>query len=175
VIDRWFEDRSDWLRARGINPLDANWREQLLQLGREAAREFLHHFWNRWHDILDAGSGACVLRQRGLADIVARSLLHFDRERHVILDFVVLPNHIHLLASFPDDQAMLAQCQSWKHYTATSINRRLNQTGRFWQKDAFDHLVRSEQHEYLRRYNASNPGRAGLLPGEFAHYSAKDA
>jgi type I restriction enzyme R subunit len=175
VLDRWFEDRAHWLRAHGINPADSNWREQLLQLGRETARGFLDHFWNRWHDILDAGSGACVLRQPELADIIGRSLLHFDGKRHVILDFVVMPNHVHILASFPDETAMLAQCESWKHYTATQINRRLKQIGRFWQQDAFDHLVRSEQQlQYLRRYIASNPKKAGLKASESVHYSAKD-
>jgi type I restriction enzyme R subunit len=90
----------------------------------------------------------------------------------LLLDFIVMPNHVHILVSFPDEQAMLAQCEGWKHYTATQINRRLKQRGRFWQQDAFDHLVRTEkQFEYLRRYIAENPAKAGLRPGEYVHYS----
>src|SRR5204862_6392833 len=100
--------------------------------------------WNRWHDGLDAGHGACVLRQRALAEVVENSLRHFDGDRYELLDFVIMPNHVHLLAAFPDEDAMLAQCESWKHYTATQINRRLKQKGRLWQEDAFDHLVRGE-------------------------------
>src|SRR5262249_17483723 len=104
--------------------------------------------------------------------LVATSLHHFDGERYVLLDFVVMPNHVHILVSFPDEEAMLAQCESWKHFTATQINRRLKQRGRFWQQDAFDHLVRSgEQFEYLRCYIAENPKKAGLRSGEYAHYS----
>jgi putative transposase len=67
---------------------------------------------------------------------------------------------------------MLAQCESWKHFTATRINRVLGRKGRFWQQDGFDHLVRSvEQFDYLRRYVAENPSRAGLGPGEYLHES----
>jgi putative transposase len=67
---------------------------------------------------------------------------------------------------------MLTQCESWKHYTAVQLNRRLRRRGRFWQQDGFDHLVRSaEQFEYLRRYIADNPHRASLSPGEFVHWS----
>jgi hypothetical protein len=58
-----------------------------------------------------------------------------------------------------------------KHYTAARINRLLGRRGRFWEKDAFDHLVRSpEEFERLRRYITQNPLSAGLSPGEYAHY-----
>ncbi|HEV8061780.1 MAG TPA: transposase [Gemmataceae bacterium] len=107
-----------------------------------------------------------------MAEIVARSLHHFDGARYLLLDFVIMPNHVHLLAAFPDEQGMLNQCESWKHYTATQINRRLKRKDRLWQQDAFDHLVRSEaQLQYLRKYIADNPARARLKPGEFVHFS----
>src|SRR5262249_42572849 len=89
-----------------------------------------------------------------------------------LTDFVVMPNHVHLLAAFPDETTMLEQCESWKHFTATRINRRLGQKGRFWQQDGFDHLVRSsEQFQHFRHYIADNPRRAHLNRGDFVHYS----
>ena len=172
VLDDWYDERASWLRKHGIEPSNANWREQLEKLDRQLARGFLDAFWNRWHDALDSGHGACVLRRPELAAIVGDSLRHFDGQRYLLLDFVVMPNHMHLLASFPDEETMLTQCESWKHFTATHINRRLNQKGRFWQQDGFDHLVRSEeQFRYLRAYIADNPARARLRAGEFIHYS----
>jgi putative transposase len=87
-----------------------------------------------------------------------------------------MPNHVHLLAAFSDEEAMLAQCESWKHYTAGKINRALNRKGRFWQQDGFDHLVRSlEQFEYLQQYIADNPRRAHLTPTEYLLYSSRSA
>jgi type I restriction enzyme R subunit len=172
VLERWYGDRAQWLRSHGINPDDPLWAWQLQQLGAQLAQEFLYTFWNRWHDELDASHGACVLRQPELAAIVAKSLHHFDGERYLLLDFIVMPNHVHVLGSFPDEAGMLAQCESWKHFMATQVNRRLGQRGRFWQQDAFDHLIRSEkQFEYLRRYIADNPKKAGLRSGEYVHYS----
>src|SRR5262245_30941164 len=172
VLDRWHIDRNQWLRSHGLSPNDEGWRQRLGDLPAAVAYEFFDTFWNRWHDNLDADHGACVLRRPDLAQIVADSLRHFDGDRYLMLDFVVMPNHVHLLASFPDEATMLAQCESWKHYTTTQINRRMNQRGRFWQQDGFDHLVRSEkQFEYLRRYIVENPKKARLGPGEYAHFS----
>ncbi|NLF73580.1 MAG: hypothetical protein GX575_31465 [Candidatus Anammoximicrobium sp.] len=172
VLDRWFGDRARWLASHGIQPDDPQWRDQLQRLDFKLVRDFLDKLWNRWHDSLDAGHGAGALRQPELSAIVADSLQHFDGDRHEMLDYVVMPNHCHLLAVFPDEQAMLVQCESWKHYTAVQINRRLHQRGHFWQADGFDHLVRTEaQFEYLRKYIRDNPQRARLKPGEYRHYS----
>ena len=53
-----------------------------------------------------------------------------------------------------------------------AVNRKLGLSGRFWQQDGFDHLVRSvEQFEAPRRYIATNPAKARLQKGEFRHYS----
>jgi type I restriction enzyme R subunit len=83
-----------------------------------------------------------------------------------------MPNHVHLLVAFLDEESMLRQCDSWKHFTATEINRALGQRGHFWQQDGFDHLVRSaDQFEYLRKYIADNPRRARLPANEFCHWS----
>jgi putative transposase len=172
VVNQWFADRNRWLSAHAIDPDRPNWREKLHELDRRLVGAFLETFWNRWQDVLDDCHGACVLRTAELAEIVAESLSHFDNDRYLMLDFVVMPTHVHLLAAFPDEHAMLNQCESWKRYTATQINRRLKQHGRFWQQDGFDHLVRNEdQFAYLRRYVAENPQKARLRPGEFKHYS----
>ncbi len=173
VLRAWYAERENWLRAHDIDPNDANWREALSRMDSESARTFLDDFWNRWHDALDVGHGACVLRQPELSSIVARSLHHFDGDRYRLLDFVVMPNHVHVLCSFPDEESMLSQRESWKHFTATQINRRLGRKGRFWQRDGFDHLIRSEdQFQYLRQYIADNPRKARLDNGEFVHFSA---
>jgi type I restriction enzyme R subunit len=172
VLDQWFRARTEWLRAHQIDPEQPDWHEELKHLGPPVCREFFDTFWNRWHDSLEAGHGACLLRDPTLADIVAGSLRHFDDQRYRLFDYVVMPNHVHLLAAFADEGAMLKQCESWKHLTATQINRRSNARGRFWQPDAFDHLIRSEeQFQYLRRYVADNPARIGLKSNECAHYS----
>ena len=63
-------------------------------------------------------------------NIVAGSIRHFDGDRYRVTDFVVMPNHAHLLVSFPTEEQMLAQCENWKHFTAVRINKALPK-GRF--------------------------------------------
>ncbi len=166
IVDRWRAERNRWLVDHGIDPTLPQWRVHLQALPDELLAEFHDHFTSRWHHELDAGHGDCVLAQPEIAKIVHDSLLHFDGERYEMLGFVVMPNHVHLLATFSDKESMLTQCDSWKHFTAREIQRRLGTRGRFWQKDAFDHLVRHEaQYLRLRSYIAENPKKAGLVPG----------
>jgi putative transposase len=172
VLEEWRQERRQWLRRHGINPISDNWRDELQLLSPESRHEFYRHFSTRWHDYLDEGFGECVLTQSSLASIVSDSLKKFDGDRYELTDFVVMPNHIHLLAAFPTEQAMLSQCEGWKRYQAVQINRKIGSSGRFWQQDDFDHLIRSEeQFQNRRTYIRENPRKAKLLPNQFVHWS----
>ena len=172
VLSRWLEDRWNWLNEHGLDPSKKDWKEDFDQLDAVLRCEFQDQVENQWHKLLDQGHGACVLRRPELSKIVADSLHYFDNQRYVLTDFVVMPNHVHLICAFADEDAMLNQCESWKHYTATQINRRLGQRGRFWQQDGFDHLIRSvEEFQQKRRYLAENPQKAGLRAHEFVHFA----
>jgi len=173
LLDAWRAERNRWLDRNHIDPTLPGWKAAVQGLSADKIAEFHDHFTTRWHDELDAGHGDCVLKQPGLAAIVADSLLHFEGDRYDLLDFVVMPNHVHVLAAFPDKTAMLEQCATWKHYTATQINRQMGTKGRFWQQDAFDHLVRHEaQFRRLQRYLAENPVKARLGKGAYVVWSS---
>jgi REP-associated tyrosine transposase len=155
-----------------IDAPDDNWRAQLDQLHHLDRQEYQRRFSQRWNEYLDACHGACVLRRAEFSQIVADSLLYFNGGRYDLTDFVVMPNHVHLLAAFPDDDLMMRQCESWKHFTATKINRLLNRKGHFWQQDSFDQLVRTvDQFHFLRQYIAENPELANLRAGQFNHWT----
>jgi type I restriction enzyme R subunit len=172
ILQAWLAERDSWLKHHSIDPTAPDWRLRLRFLDPVLLREFQLLVSNRWNEHIDACHSACVLRRPELSKIVAESLRHFDGQRYDLTDFVVMPNHVHVLVAFPHEAAMLQQCESWKHFTATQINRALRCKGRFWQQDGFDHLVRSvEQFEYFRRYIAENPVRANLRVGEYVHYS----
>jgi type I restriction enzyme R subunit len=174
VLKQWFNERRQMLASRGIDPDHPEWQEHLSRLDSKTRHNILHILQTRWHDSLDSGLGTCVLRTPALSKIVADSLQHFDGQRYILIDFVVMPNHVHLLAAFPDEDGMLAQCKSWKHFTATQINKNLGRSNRLWQQDAFDHLVRSEgQLGYFREYIKTNPEKARLQSGEYVHFSKK--
>jgi hypothetical protein len=173
VIERWRHERFQWLRAHGINPRGTKWRAALRELDPALQRQFFNHFSTQWHDQLDACHGECILKDPANAQLLADSLLYADGDLYELTDYVVMPNHIHLLGTFFDEATMLKQCESWQHFTARQINRRIGKSGRFWQQDGFDHLVRSEeQFEHYRRYIADNPRKANPAEGTFLHWQS---
>jgi REP element-mobilizing transposase RayT len=117
---------------------------------------------------LDRGYGACLLRDQTLAEEVASALRHFDGDRYELGDFVIMPNHVHLLVCLHGTIEIQKQCRSWKRFSAGKINKLLGNSGRFWQEESFDHLVRSlAQFEKYRCYIAENPFKAKLQSGDY--------
>jgi putative transposase len=168
ALELWKRQKQDWLARRGF--ANIHWTEALTKLSSKDRSRFNIEFNRRREDFLDANRGRCLLQRPELAEIVANSLLHFDGDRYRMGDFVVMPNHVHLLCAFANAESMRQQFDSWQHYTAVRINRQLGETGKFWQGDPFDHLVRSaDQYESLRDYIADNPKKAGLASGQY-HY-----
>ena len=172
VILRWERQKQEWLQRRG---LEGHWADVVPTLEKDVQGQFKKEFNRCREDFLDTCHGSCVLRRPELATIVADSLLYFDSDRYCMGDFVVMPNHVHLLAAFATAEMMKKQCDSWLHYTAFRINQELGKKGKFWQQEPFDHLVRSlEQYDYLRKYIADNPKKAELKTGEY-YYRRREA
>ncbi len=123
-----------------------------------------HFAFARTDEALDQGHGACWMRRPEIADVVAASLQFFDGERYRLDAWCVMPNHVHAMITVRPDHALDRVLHSWKSYSATKSNQILGRTGsRFWQREFFDRLVRSDE-EFLnvRRYILMNPERAGL-------------
>ncbi len=162
VVRTWEQEKREWLRAEGCTDVD-DWRVAIGELDECRQRAFRQRFQRAREDFLDTCHGRCVLREPAIGKIVADTLLHFDGKRYCMGDLVVMPNHVHLLVSFPDQASMRNQFDSWLHYSAWQINKVLGESGSFWQEEPFDHLVRSNnQYDYLRRYIARNPCKAGI-------------
>jgi REP element-mobilizing transposase RayT len=172
VLERWQREQEEWLRENNLDARTAIDPSRIRQLTPSVRRQFMRHRDRAWHAHLDACHGDCVLRQPDLAGIVGESLRHFDGQRYDLDSLVVMPNHVHVLVQFRPPTTLRGQSESWLHYTAVQINRRLGRRGQFWQSEPFDHLVRSpEQFKYLQQYIADNPTRANLRAGEFLFWS----
>ncbi len=112
---------------------------------------------------LDRGLGRCHMRDARIARIVSESIRHFHGQRYWLLAWCVMPNHVHVLFSLLRGQTLETILHSWKSYSANRANRLLVQTGRFWQREYFDHLVRNESSvRKIKQYIQDNPRRAGL-------------
>ena len=171
VMEEWKETRDRWLSIRGIDSSVEGWRAQFRDLSKTERDDFEERFSSRLHEFLDSGYGECVLKRRELSAMVAESLLHFDGDRYQMGDFVVMPNHVHLLVQLEEGFELKAQCYSWKKFTAGSLNAALGRSGHFWQGESYDRLVRDlEEFEHYRKYIAENPVMAGLREGESFYY-----
>jgi putative transposase len=175
LADDWRRRREDWLTAHGLDPDSVDWSARLRGLPAERQREFHATFSREFLEYIDRGYGQCVLKRPELAEAVARSFRHFDGQRYHLGDFVVMPNHVHVLVCLLGDTELESLCYSWKKFTAGAINRVLGRKGRFWQEESFDHLVRTpEQFDYLRRYIANNSRYAALSAGEYLHWTREE-
>jgi REP element-mobilizing transposase RayT len=152
-LDQWAAERDAWLKAHP-EPHD-----------EATKREYCRLFPERFQHWLDAGHGECILARSEIKRLVEGSLKHFNGSRYVLDDFVVMPNHVHVLITPLAEHSLSAILQSWKSYTAHEINRILGRSGTVWQKESFDHIIRSPaQLEHVRQYIRENPKQRNDIP-----------
>ncbi len=101
--------------------------------GSASEEEINCHFRRQIERYLDCGFGECHLRRPVIAQIVAEALLHFHNRHYVLHEWVIMPNHVHLVV--------------WPmpNYTLS------------------DHWVRDDEEMFrIRRYIRNNPVKARL-------------
>jgi|GEM_PF-19037 len=169
-LERWESERAEWLAMRGIDLQRKGEPAPVDELTPEHRREYMQRFGDWFLDELDRGHGECVLRDPANAEIVVEALRFFDGQRYDLGDFVIMPNHVHLLVVLRDDNRLAEVLHSWKRHAARQINARMGRAGQLWQTERFDHIVRSRQQlERLRDYIEYNPVKANLKEGEYLH------
>jgi len=148
--------------------------EVLRRLMQEEIDDVSRH--QQIEQFLDAGHGACWLKQKSVADIVEKALLHDDGKRYRLLAWCVMPNHIHALIETDSDYPVSKTVQAWKSYTARQINQHLGRSGPVWMRDYFDRYIRDDHHlTAVIAYIHSNPVKAGLVlhDQDWQHSSAR--
>ena len=158
-LRHWLTERKQWLDHHAA-PHD-------IATQREFNRLFTQRFL-RW---LDAGYGECILSRPDVRELIVDTLRHFDGQRYRLADWVIMPNHVHVLLSPLGDRTLSGILHSWKSFTAQAINRLLGRQGPVWQKESFDHIVRNpESFERIARYIQDNP--KSLQPDTFSLHKA---
>ncbi|MBA3699032.1 MAG: transposase [Planctomycetes bacterium] len=127
---------------------------------------------------LDAGQGACHLRDPSIAEIVQHNLLHHAGERYHLGAWVVMPNHVHVLIRIQESWPLDRVVHGWKSFTAKRIITALALRPPLWQGEYWDRYIRDEAH-WLRakQYIEENPVAARLVkkPQEWKWSSASFA
>ena len=121
---------------------------------------------------LDQGIGSCVLNNPTCRGILENIMLRFDGDRYQIDEYVIMPTHFHVLTRIAAGTRRAGHCRSWKSLSAVQINHTTERSGRLWQPDNFDHVIRNaEQLEKCREYIRNNP--KNQRAGEFTQARGK--
>lgn len=104
-----------------------------------------------------------LLQSERMADLFIELLYsHRKQQKYLLHEFVVMPNHFHLLITpvVTLERAM----QFIKGGFSFQAKKRLGITSEIWQTSFYDHRVRDwEEYERFRAYIHDNPVRRGLV------------
>ena len=117
----------------------------------------------KMEEYCDRGSGSCALADQRIAGATAAALRFRDGKHYRLLAWCIMPNHVHVVARLLPGADLATVLKTWKQFSSKAANLVLGQSGRFWQREYYDRLIRNEQ-EYSRaiRYVVENPIKAGL-------------
>lgn len=142
-----FDDESttQFITYRLANSLPRVHLERLkheLQAGRISEIKYQRSIEN----FLDQGHGPTRLRNRTIAQIVEENLLRFDGVKYLLLHWVIMLNHVHILLKPINGLTLASIVHSMKSYTANEANKILGESGRFWSIEYFDRYIRDPRH-----------------------------
>jgi len=158
LLKSWQLKRNAW-RLTHPEPWDETTRKEYQQL-----------FTTRMERWLDAGYGECVLRDERCRAEVAERLLFKHRVDYDLGDWVVMPNHVHVLLQPLSGISLDAIMKPVKGVSARNINHLLGSSGALWMEESFSHIVRSmEQLKKFQRYIQNNPLKAKLPASDFSY------
>ena len=120
----------------------------------------------RIENLLDNGIGCCVLRNPDCRTILEETLRQKDGETYRLGEYVIMPNHVHVLIYVSPENKLSDIIRTWKSISSHRINKITGRSGMLWMREYFDHAVRSESDlERFTKYIQKNPQR--LIPNEF--------
>lgn len=120
-------------------------------------------FSEKVDEYLDMNYGNCFMRNPAIAEIVADSIKHFDNVRYHLYAWCVMPNHAHVVFKPLQRHKLDEILHSWKSFSANEANNILGRSGAFWQREYYDHLVRSDSDlSRVVAYVLNNPIKAKL-------------
>jgi len=110
--------------------------------------------------------GSCVLQKVEAAKIVIDAWKFYDGTAYDLYDWVVMPNHVHLMIRQYDGKNLGKIIGAWKGYTSKEIAKTFGFTSQIWMAGYWDRMIRDAKHfQIARDYILGNPEKAGLTQG----------
>ena len=111
---------------------------------------------------VDSKRGKPFLNE-GAAKLMIATLHRYNQKKYILHAFVVMPDHVHIIIKPILNNSLIKIMHNLKGSSAYEINKHFNLSGKFWQSESFDHLIRDSIH--LRdkwNYIRDNPVEAKL-------------
>ena len=125
-------ERKLWLSRHGIDIDAPDWKLELCKLSKQDIRDYERLVGKIVDEKLDKGLGSCALKQSAVTKIVTDALQFFHGDRVLTGNFVIMPNHVHVLLRPLPANELEEVLHSIKSFTANRINRLLGKKGVFW-------------------------------------------
>ena len=135
VLESWIFERENILktaRQLGRSLTDKD-EQRLRQLHSEKVGKYL-----------DAGHGACYMKNERIAKVVADALKYFDGKRYDLFAWCVMPNHVHVVVKPYPHQNLQDILHSWKSFTAHEALKVLGRAEKFWKDESYDRQFNNE-------------------------------
>src|SRR5690242_1013943 len=120
---------------------------------------------------------AALLQTDRMAQLLLDVLFHYREQRRYLLhEFVIMPNHFHLLITPVVPVTLEKAIQFIKGGFSYRAKHELSFAGEIWQTSFYDHRVRdAEEYGRFRHHIHMNPVRRGIVatPEEFEYSSAR--
>lgn len=156
---KWKEERAAWL-TKHPKPWDS-----------DTQKDYNSKFPARMELWMDAGYGSCALQEPALRELVEKAIHHFDGQHFTLGDYVLMPNHVHVLVTPHAGHPLAKILTGWKRVSGHAILSANGGAKPFWMEEDFDHAVRSErQLSHFQSYIEENPRKAKLRPGTWTHW-----
>jgi len=93
-------------------------------------------------------------------NIVSSALRFFHLHRYHLWGYVVMDDHVHSVLTPFSKYPLSKTIHSWKSYTANKVNQNRGRTGRLWQVEYHDRIIRDgNDFREKMQYVLTNPER----------------
>lgn len=127
--------------------------------------EIFKKLFLKYDSLLDSSDfGIDYLINKKVADI-CKSTLHYPNGKdNKLICYCIMPNHVHLVFRLLAGNSGISKIMKGiKGTSARKSNLFLNKTGKFWQDESYDRLVRNDKELFfIIKYILMNPVKAGL-------------
>ncbi len=133
-------------------------KSQLKETDSDLLRKYNQKLMATIDKYIDRGYGSQYFINSEIRQLMVDTLMERHQKDYYIYDYVLMPNHVHLLIRTGAIKTLTELISQIKRKSAYRINKYLSRTGDVWHENFFDVIIRSWQHlRSVQNYIKSNP------------------